>query len=76
MEAVKPEMVNACWWTLWSKCADDFNVFTTTENKVRRTVQVVRQVKYDGFVDILKEGTEELIEGHQETLTKYYIVTW
>ncbi|KAG6925307.1 hypothetical protein G0U57_014821, partial [Chelydra serpentina] len=32
-------------------------------------VQVAREVGGDGFVDILEEEIEELIEGHRETLT-------
>jgi hypothetical protein len=36
---------------------------------VRHTVQVARQVECDGFVNILEEEIEELIECHQETLT-------
>jgi hypothetical protein len=39
---------------------------------VRRTVQMVRQVECDGFVDIITEETEELTEGHQETFTSLY----
>jgi hypothetical protein len=34
-------------------------------------VQVAIQVECDGFVDILEEDIEELIEGHLETWTNY-----
>jgi hypothetical protein len=33
---------------------------------------MVRQVECDGFVDNITKKTEELTEGHQETLTSLY----
>jgi hypothetical protein len=69
MDATKPETVNACWRNLWSECVNDFKAFPTIDDEVRRIVQVPRQVECDGFVDILEEEIEELIECHRETLT-------
>jgi uncharacterized radical SAM superfamily Fe-S cluster-containing enzyme len=64
MDAIKPETVNACWQNLWSECVNDFKGFLTTDNEVKRIVQVARKVEFDGFVNILKEEIEELIECH------------
>jgi hypothetical protein len=69
MDTTKPETVNACCRNLWSECVNDFKGFPTTGNDVRRIVQEARQVECDGFVDILEEEIEELIECHRETLT-------
>jgi hypothetical protein len=68
MDAIKPETVNACWQNLLSECVNDFKGFPTIDNEVRCIVQVARQVQCDGFVDILKEEIEKLIESHRETL--------
>jgi hypothetical protein len=67
MDAMKSEMVNACCRSLWSECVNDLKIFLTTDNEVRRIVQVTRQVEFDGLFDILEEGIEELIESHRET---------
>ncbi|KAG6933523.1 tigger transposable element derived 1, partial [Chelydra serpentina] len=69
MDAIKPETVNACWRNLWKDCVNDFKGFPAIDKEVECIVQVARQVGGDGFVDILKEEIEELIEGHRETLT-------
>ncbi|CAM5078512.1 unnamed protein product [Natator depressus] len=68
-DAIKPETVNACWRNLWKECVNDFMGFPTTEKEEKCIVQVARQVGGDGFVDILEEEIEELIESHRETLT-------
>ncbi|KAG6938820.1 tigger transposable element derived 1, partial [Chelydra serpentina] len=67
MDAVSPETVNACWRNLWKDCVNDFKGFPTIDKEVECIVQVARQVGGEGFVDILEEEIEELIEGHRET---------
>lgn len=74
MDAIKPGTANACRQNLWSGCVKDINHIPTTDNEVSCTVQVARQVKCDGFVRILEEEIQELIEAHQETLTHYIII--
>ncbi|CAM5144931.1 unnamed protein product [Natator depressus] len=69
MDAIKPEIVNACWRNLWKECVNDFKGFPTIDKEVKCIVQVARQVGGDGFVNILEEEIEELIESHRETLT-------
>ncbi|XP_050792686.1 tigger transposable element-derived protein 1 [Gopherus flavomarginatus] len=69
MDAVKPETVNACWRNLWKECVNDLKGFPTIDKEVKRIVQVARQVGGDGFLNILEEEIEELIESHRETLT-------
>ncbi|CAM4539463.1 unnamed protein product [Lepidochelys olivacea] len=69
MDAIKPETVNACWRNLWKECVNDFKGFPTIDKEVKCIVQVARQVGGDGFVNILEEEIEELIESHRETLT-------
>ncbi|CAM4686346.1 unnamed protein product [Lepidochelys kempii] len=69
MDATKPETVNACRRNLWNECVNDFKGFQTIDKEVKRIVQVARQVGGDGFVDILEEEIEELVESHRETLT-------
>lgn len=64
---------------LRSGCVKDFSHFPTTDNELRHTVLVTRQVECDGFISILEEEIQELIEAHQETLTIYIIYiynTW
>lgn len=51
------------------ECVNDFKGFPNIDKEVKHIVQVVRQVGGDGFVDILEEETEELIESQRETLT-------
>ncbi|KAG6932687.1 hypothetical protein G0U57_020704 [Chelydra serpentina] len=69
MDAIKPETVNACWRNLWKDSVNDFKGFPTIDKEVECIVQVARQVGGDGFIDILEEEIEELIEGHREKLT-------
>ncbi|CAM5075763.1 unnamed protein product [Natator depressus] len=69
MNAIKPETVNACWRNLWKEYVNDFKGFPTIDKEVKHIVQVARQVGGEGFVNILEEETEELIESHRETLT-------
>ncbi|CAI5773286.1 transposable element-derived 1-like [Podarcis lilfordi] len=69
VDAIKPESVNACWRKLWKECVGDFKGFPTIDNEVEHIVQMARQVGGDGFVDLIEEEVEELIDGHGGTLT-------
>jgi hypothetical protein len=76
MDAIKPGTANACQQNLRNGCEKDFNHFPTTDNELRCTVHVARQVECDAFVCILEEEIQELIETHQETLTNYIIYVY
>jgi hypothetical protein len=44
-------------------------VSQTIDNKESRIVQAVRELERDSFAGVLEEQIDQLIEGHQETLT-------
>ncbi|XP_060129836.1 tigger transposable element-derived protein 1-like [Zootoca vivipara] len=69
VDAIKPESVNACWRKLWKECVNNFKGFPTIDNEVEHIVQMARQVGGDGFVDLIEEEVEELIDGHGGALT-------
>jgi hypothetical protein len=70
MDAIKPGTASAYWQNLQSGCVKDFKGFPTG-NEVTCIVQVARQAECSGFVSILEEEIQELIQAHHETLTNY-----
>ena len=69
MDELKPEMVNACWKNLWSEGVNDFKGFPRIDGEVKKIIQTAREVGGEGFVDLIDEELEELIEEHQQVLT-------
>ena len=69
MDELKPEMVNACWKNLWSEGVSDFKSFPRIDGEVKKIIQTAREVGGEGFVDLIDEELEELIEEHQQVLT-------
>lgn len=64
-DAIKPGIVNNVRWKLWKECLHHFKGFPSIATEVEDIVQVARQVDGDGFLDLIQEGGEELIEGQQ-----------
>jgi hypothetical protein len=69
MDELNPETVNACWRNVWSEAVNDFKGFPWSDEEVKKTIQTVREVGDERYVDMTDEEVEEHIEEHQKVLT-------
>ncbi|CAI5781457.1 Hypothetical predicted protein [Podarcis lilfordi] len=65
VDIIKPKTMSGCWQNLWKECVHNFKGFPSIATEVNNIVQMTRQVGGDGFVDLIYEDMEELIEGQQ-----------
>lgn len=63
--AITPETVNACWWNLGKECVHDFKGFPNIVSEMKDIVQRTTQVGSDGFVDLIQEEVEDVVEDQQ-----------
>lgn len=69
VEALKPDILNACWKPLWSEVVSDFRGFLTLNEEIRNTMNVAKEVSGEEFPDMIGDDVEKHAEECRETVT-------
>lgn len=70
VDVLKFQIVNVCWKLLRSEVVNDFRGFFIIDVEVENILNVVREVGWEGFFDIIKDDIEEC----QKSIEKFLLI--
>jgi hypothetical protein len=69
IDELKLETVNVCCKDLWSEAVNEFKGFPAIDGEVKKIIQTTREVRGEGFVNMIDEEVEEHVDEYQKMLT-------